>query len=229
MAWQAREGMDEYLKPTELCDCDNESVKDKAQELIKGAETSKEAAIRIFHFVRDGILYGADVVDAKASDTLKRRVGFCMSKANLQIAFLRAVGIPARYHRAGVKKDALRGLVLNIVYRNLPDTLWIHCWCECYPSQTWLSCEAVLDEALYRGAIGKGLYTREQIPTIDWDGGSDLIMMTHWLVKDYGTSASLDDILKKAQRDSLLPKFVTHVMLPLNNRLVTDKVRKKGK
>ena len=39
MAWQAPEGMDEYQKPTELCDCDNERVKDKAHGLIKGAET----------------------------------------------------------------------------------------------------------------------------------------------------------------------------------------------
>jgi len=81
MAWQAPEGMDECLKPTDLCDCKNERVKEKAQELIKGAQSPKEAATRIFHFVRDEILFGGDVVDAKASDTLKRGVGLCMSKA----------------------------------------------------------------------------------------------------------------------------------------------------
>ena len=81
MAWQAPEGMDECLKPTNLCDCENERVKEKAQELIKGAQSPKEAATRIFHFVRDEILFGGDVVDAKASDALKRGVGLCMSKA----------------------------------------------------------------------------------------------------------------------------------------------------
>lgn len=29
-------------------------------------------------------------------------------------------------------RQAQKDLILNVVYRNLPDTLWIHCWCECY-------------------------------------------------------------------------------------------------
>jgi hypothetical protein len=37
MAWQPPEGMDEYLKPTEFCDSDNEEIKKKARDLVKDA------------------------------------------------------------------------------------------------------------------------------------------------------------------------------------------------
>jgi hypothetical protein len=143
-------------------------VNEKAQELIERTQTPKEAAIRIFSFARDGIPYCADFVDAKGSHALGRDVRLYMSKAKLQIALLCAVAIPARYHRADVEKDAPKDLVLNIAYRDFSDTVWANRWCECYLSQRWLSCEAVFDEALYQGAIAKGLYTGEQIPTIDW-------------------------------------------------------------
>ncbi|GAH95260.1 unnamed protein product, partial [marine sediment metagenome] len=36
----------------------------------------------------------------KASVTLKIRNGFCVTKSNLQVALLRAINIPARYHLA---------------------------------------------------------------------------------------------------------------------------------
>jgi len=75
MAWQPPEGMDEYLRPTELCDSNNEEIKKKAQELIKDTATPKEAAINIFYFVRDGILYALDFAHVKASHTLKTGLG----------------------------------------------------------------------------------------------------------------------------------------------------------
>lgn len=50
MAYQIPHGMDEYLKATELCDCDNGRVKERAPEIVKGAETPKEAALKIFRF-----------------------------------------------------------------------------------------------------------------------------------------------------------------------------------
>jgi hypothetical protein len=61
MAWQLPEGMDEYLKPTEFCESDNKEIKKKARELVKDVATQNEAALNIFHFVRDGIRFGFDL------------------------------------------------------------------------------------------------------------------------------------------------------------------------
>jgi hypothetical protein len=41
MSWQAPEGMDEYLKPTGLCDCDNTELQRKAKESIKEPRRQK--------------------------------------------------------------------------------------------------------------------------------------------------------------------------------------------
>ena len=80
MEWQSPEGMDEYLKSTKLCDCDNEKLKGQAKEIIKGAETPKEAALKVFYFTRNEILFGLDYPDVKASHTLKKGTGFCIQQ-----------------------------------------------------------------------------------------------------------------------------------------------------
>ena len=138
MAWSSPEGMEEYLKPTDLCDSGSQAIKAKAKELTEDVDSAKKAAQRIFGFVRDGILFGFDRRDDKASDTLKKQVGFCVTKTNLQVALLRAAGIPARYHQAVLTKEALKGILSAFVYRSVPEKIWFHPWCECYLSEKWI-------------------------------------------------------------------------------------------
>ena len=85
MALQPLEGMDEYLKPTELCDSDNHEVRKRAREFIKDTKTPKEIAIRIFYFVRDQIVFALDNYDVKASETLKKGIGHCIAKTIFQL------------------------------------------------------------------------------------------------------------------------------------------------
>ena len=62
--------MENYLKPTEYCDCNHPDVIKKAEDLTRNDETPEEKALSIFHFVRDQIPFqGGPVV--KASETLK--------------------------------------------------------------------------------------------------------------------------------------------------------------
>ena len=70
-----------------------------------------------------------------------------------------------------------------------------HFWCECHLDGRWIACETLFDEPLYLGMLDAGLITREQIPTIDWDGESDLILFQSWIVSDEGTYPAFDDIL----------------------------------
>jgi len=225
MTWHPPEGMDEFLKPTELCDSDSEEVKTKAQELLKGVVTPKEAALKIFYFVRDEIAYGLDFVDVKASRTLKIRSGTCENKAKLHIALLRAVGIPARYHRAATRKEWLRGIFSGLVYRTIPEVPDTHAWCECYLSEKWVSCEALLDKALFEGMARRDFAIVSQIPTIDWDGENALIVAKPWIVKDLGAFDSLDDLwIETAKRSG--PRILQRLAMFLSNRH-TDSLRKR--
>ena len=198
MTWQSPEGMDEYLRPTKLCDCDNAKLMEKAKEIIKGAETPKEAALKVFHFARDEIYFGLDYPDTKASHTLKKGVGFCVTKTNLQIGLMRAAGVPARCHYVLLSKESLN-YTPKLIYNNLKTAI-VHPWCECYLSGNWVACEVLYDEAFYKAAVREGCFTKEQIPTIDWDGETDLISMKSYIVKDVDTFPSWDDAMMEAQK-----------------------------
>jgi len=224
MAWKPPEGMDEYLKPTEFCDSDNEGIKKKARDLVKDAATQKEAALSIFYFVRDSIRFALDFTDLKASHALKTRLGLCIQKPNLQIALLRAARIPARSHRVGVKKESLQGIVPDLLYEAFPDAFNHHSWCECHLSGKWISCEALFDKELFEGMREKGGTVANQIPTIDWDGENDLIVVKPWVVKDFGTFDSLDDFWRETAKNlgSRLPSAVI-----FSSNQYTDSLRKR--
>ncbi|MFC1718206.1 transglutaminase family protein [Candidatus Poribacteria bacterium] len=225
MTWQPPEGMDEYLKPTELCDSDNEEVKKKAQELTKDADNPKQAAIGIFHFVRDQIPFGTDRSDTRASDTLRIGTGHCCPKANLQVALLRSIGIPARYHQVVLSKEVLKGILPDRIHRMLPEKIWYHPWCECYLSGKWISCESLFDKALYDAAVRKEVLSKEQMPMIDWDGENDLTMVGSWMLEDKGTFSSLDDVFREAESEHNLPGFIAGIARYFSNRYIS-KLRK---
>ena len=215
---------DDYLKATDLSDSDNPSVQDKARAITQGADTPRQVAERIFYFVRDEILFGFDRHDARASNTLKEGVGFCVTKTNLQVALLRAAGIPARYHQAVLTRESLKAVLPTFGYRFVPETITYHPWCECYLSGNWISCDSLFDKDLYDALLRRQLISREQIPSIDWDGIHDLNTTTAWMLEDVGTSSCLDDVFKKAQR-ALPPKPISAVIRRLCNRHI-EKLRK---
>ena len=227
MTWQSPEGMDEYLRPTKLCDCDDAKLMEKAKEIIKGAETPKEAALKVFYFTRNEIYFGLDYPDAKASHTLKKGLGFCVTKTNLQIALLRAVGVPARCHYVHLTKESLKGFIPRFMYNKLPTAI-VHPWCECYLSGNWVACEALFDEAFYKGVLREGFFTKEQIPTIDWDGETDLISVKSLIVKDVDIFPSWDEGMMEAQKrgewDSLPPsnRFYGWFLFFLANRRIKE-------
>jgi transglutaminase-like putative cysteine protease len=226
MVWQSPEGIDEYLKPTPLCDSDDEEIKKKARELIKGVTAPKEAALNIFYFVRDEIKYALDFVDVRASHTLKTRLGTCEHKSKLQIALLRAGGIPARYRRAATRKELLRGIFSGIIYRGIPEVPDTHVWCECYLSGKWVSCDALLDKVLFEGMVRRRFPAASQIPTIDWDGQNNLILTKPWVVEDFGAFASLDDLWIEVAKKEAAPRILQRIAMSLSNRH-TDNLRRR--
>ncbi|MFX1327279.1 MAG: transglutaminase family protein [Promethearchaeota archaeon] len=221
------EGMEDYLKATKFCDCDNQEIIAKAKELTKNDKTPKEMTLSIFNFVRDQITFIMCETD-KASETLKKGFGQCSTKTNLQVALLRVVNIPARYHIASLLKECLKGIVSESLYKLFPDEISHHLWCECYLSDRWIACDTLFDVALAEGIYKKSIHTKEDIPTIDWDGEHDLNTMTKWMIEDKGTLPSLDDLFIEAQRESdevPIEKDQLEMIVNQSNKY-TDSIRK---
>jgi len=203
--------MNEFLEPSRLCDCNNPTLLMKAGQLKGSSENPEDIARAVFLFVRDHIRFGLDRADRAASETLERGIGFCVNKANLQVALLRAAGLPARFHQVVLPKNCLNGIFPGAVFGRMPDHIWYHPWCECQVRGQWLSCEALYDRTLFRAAIATGVFDQDRIPTIEWDGEHDLRLMTSWILEDRGTHAELDAIFAKAQAEQppgLLGGFV---------------------
>lgn len=191
---------EQYLVPTELCDCSNPVIVNKANELIGQSVAPKEAAKKIFRFVRDEIPFEATRAEEKASETLQRGSGFCITKSNLQVALLRAIGIPARYHHVHLRKGILKGIIPEIGYDTIDEVITYHPWCECYLGSEWIACEALFQKELVPDLITRGYITNSQIPSINWDGRSDLVICTHWIVKDEGVVSNMDEVFRQAQK-----------------------------
>jgi hypothetical protein len=226
MKFQVPEEMQEYVSPTEFCDCDCTEIKQKAEELTGDASSPKEAAMKIFNYVRD-ITFVISLPDIKASRTLKDGKGFCVTKTNLQIALLRATGIPARYHQVVLDKKVLKGLISDFAYNKLEGNIWYHPWCECYLSNKWIACDLYLDKAIYNAAVKNGIITKEKMPSIDWDGGSDLKIAAPWILEDVKIHSSYDEVSKKVAKEAPVPYFLMKLVFMQSNRY-TKKLRERA-
>lgn len=220
--------LEAYLAPSPLCDCDNAGLKRTATEIVQGVEDPAQAALRLFRYVRDEIAFNATLdIFLKASQALEREtVDFC-NKVNVHVALLRAAGIPARYHTVRVRKEMLEPFIPGFLYRHLPSPVG-HFWCECHLDGRWIACEALFDAPFYTGMLKAGWATKEQVPTIEWDGARDLVLMKHWIVADGSTHVRYEEIVEMALEEGMPPKAFCKVMewLPVFfSRRHTDAVR----
>jgi len=121
-----------FLLPTKFCDADHPAVQALAQKIIPRQCTIAEAASRVRNWVREHVIYVLDTKDRRASETLSRGEGMCTNKANLQVALLRAAGIPAGYVIVHISKTAFKSdTMLPAMYDTIADPT-VHCFCAVY-------------------------------------------------------------------------------------------------
>jgi transglutaminase-like putative cysteine protease len=200
--------MEEYLRATALCDCEHAELKARASAIVAGAGTPQEASQRVFRFVRDTIPFNATLdIWQKASQTLGKRVVDYCCKVNVQVALLRAAGIPTRCRLVRVSNEVLKPFIPGFLYDRLPSPVG-HFWCECHLAGNWVACEALFDGPLYEGMLAAALIAREQIPTIDWDGENDLILFRPWIAEEIGPYRSYDELVELAQEEGMPPRLL---------------------
>lgn len=102
------EGQPGFLAPGQHVDAQHPAVISFAETQTREAHGEREAAVRLYYAVRDGIRYdaylaGSSLEALRASDVLRAGRGWCVSKAVLLAACCRAVGIGARVGFADVR------------------------------------------------------------------------------------------------------------------------------
>ena len=121
-----------FLLPTAVCDSGHPSIVALSRRLVPTGCTPARAASAVRAWVRSNIAYALRDKSETASETLARREGMCTNKANLQVALLRAAGIPAGYVLAHITKEAfICRAMLNEVYK-LISPITLHIFCSVY-------------------------------------------------------------------------------------------------
>lgn len=166
--------MEEYLKSTEFLDFDKKQVDQQAKEITNGLQTDKEKAIALFYWVRDQIKYNmytynpSNKANLKASVTLRRKNGFCMSKAVLLSTLARAVGIPARIHMIDIINHKIPKWI-----EELMGTRTFHChgYSELFIDGKWRKLTPVFDK--------ETAFKAGYMPTVEFDGENDGLLASH--------------------------------------------------
>lgn len=230
--WEAPKNpeLQPYLKPTELCEPDHPEIPKITAEVVKGAKTPREAAIKIYFFVRDEIKFHFE--HPKPSiDVLRSRRGPCFNKANLQVAMLRAAKIPARYRVETFLPQFIFVFIPEALWEmayeaykmqsekpvsNLVPTFFTHGLTEAYVDGKWIGCDATFDKDLLPLAI-------------DWDGKHDLTVTLPWRKAITGTTASspvkqLKEVFELITQDVL--DYINEVINSVREMAETKKYQK---
>ena len=159
-----------YLQPTAFFDFNKKSVSKKALEITSGLKTEKEKAVALFYWVRDEIKYNMLAyipnvrANFRASVTLRRMNGFCVSKSILLSSLARAIGIPARIHLVDLINHLISQKVIDWMGTNI---MYVHGYSELYLNGKWVKLTPSFDP---KTAI-KGKF----LPMVEFDGENDAV------------------------------------------------------
>src|SRR5256886_17432530 len=157
--------MTEYLEPGRYIDSAHPGIIGFSTKHAMG-ETERQRAVSLYYAVRDQIRYNpfldfskAEVF--KASSVLAAEQGFCVGKAALLAACVRAAGIPARVGFADVKNH----LTTPRLAETMGSDLFVyHGYADLYLEGRWVKATP---------AFNLALCTRVRVKPLEFDGRSE--------------------------------------------------------
>jgi transglutaminase-like putative cysteine protease len=195
---------EEYLRPTEFIDSDSPEIQDFAQKAVGDATTPRDKAVILYFAVRDGIYYDPYRIDPspnayKASNILRQGYGYCVAKAVVLAAVLRAQGIPSRLHFADVRNHLTTERLKKMMKT---DTFYYHGYNDIWLDGRWIKVTP---------AFNLSLCEKFKVKPLDFDGVNDAIFHPFDLegrrhmeyVTDHGSFADLP-------YDTIINSFLTH-------------------
>ena len=219
-----------FLTPSTLCDYQSDIIIQKVNEISNKIDNKSEIAQKIFYYIRDQIPFNATLnIFQKASKSINQKVIDYCNKVNVHLALLKAKEIPSRLHYVKVKRERLKGTIPSIMYNKIPDPIG-HYYCECYIHNKWIACEAIYDIDFYYGMIKNGIISEKQLPTIDWNGENDLVLLKELIVEDIEIYKNIDDVLENELKKYAYPPKLFCILFDWAARIGssrrTNKIRK---
>ncbi len=224
------ENFETYLQPTEFFNFNKKFVSDMAFEITAGLETESDKAKALFYWVRDNIKYNMHTyipsvkANFKASVTLRRRNGFCVSKSVLLSSFARAIGIPARIHLVDLINHKISQKIVEFMGTNV---MHYHGYSELYLNNKWVKLTPSFDQK----TASKGGF----FPMVEFDGENNATFASFdndgnkfgEYVKDRGVHADLPLKDIEIVFNEKYPKFSQlrngQLIIPVKDKTLTYK------
>lgn len=197
-----------YLKETYFCDYNHEAIQSIANDFAKTLKDPIEQTKSIFMHVRDGIIFGGDHWQVKASETLKKGYGACWNKNLLLIALLRYYKIPSRLKANPMKNDFMKP-AMGAAYLTVSSPFY-HCFTEVCLDGRWIAIDPTLDKNTYHTFF----MPRNVDWGIDWNGIDDMLLYTESIM---GPAESYTDIDR-----ALIFNLDSHFLFKYESRLILD-------
>ncbi|MCR4317894.1 MAG: transglutaminase family protein [Planctomycetes bacterium] len=159
---------EEFLRPTEFIRSDDPETIAMTERITAGLSSDREKAVALFYFVRDDVRYNpyratVDRESLASTFCLREKEGFCVQKAVLYAAMLRAAGVPAKVGFADVRNHLASKRLLEIVRH---DLFVFHGYVKAFIEGRWVSATPTFD---------KRLCEKSKVKTLEFDGMSDSI------------------------------------------------------
>lgn len=161
--------MKKYLAPSYFINSDHPTILFFVDKITCGLTTEKEKAIALYEAVRDGVYYDPYDITLKpeafqAHKVIEKQSGFCIDKAVLLAAVLRAAGIPARLGFADVKNHLT---TKRLIEKMGTDTFVYHGYTDVYLDGKWLKATPTFN---------KELCEKFGVEPLPFDGENDAIL-----------------------------------------------------
>jgi transglutaminase-like putative cysteine protease len=155
-----------FLAPGEHVESKDPAVVAFARESAANAADEREAAVRLYYAVRDGIRYdpytaGSSPDALRASTTLRARRGWCVGKAVLLAACCRSIGIAARLGFSDVRNHLSTARMRQFMGT---DVFYYHGYTQLRIEGRWVKATP---------AFNIELCEKMQLLPLDFDGRND--------------------------------------------------------
>jgi transglutaminase-like putative cysteine protease len=157
------------LAPTGFIDSDHPDVRDFTESVVRGVQDPRERVGLLFAEVRDRLRYDPYSVTAapptyRASAILDGGPTWCVPKAVLLTASLRAAGIPAVLGFSDVRNHLNSEALLELMGT---DLFVFHGWSAAYVDGRWRKGSPAFNSELCR---------RFGVPALEFDGSQDALL-----------------------------------------------------
>jgi hypothetical protein len=169
-------GTERFLAPSKSCDSDHPAIEEAALSLDGAGDSERDRSIEVFHFVRDRVSFQFSRFSDTASDTLASKRGHCYQKANLQIALLRCLGIPAGFITQRIAPEVLRPFLSDEAAAIIGEQVG-HCHACVLLDGEWVSADSTFDKPLLDFALEGHWQVQER-----WDGIHDVKLPAELLI-----------------------------------------------